>query len=108
MLAEQLAISRELTQKVKQEDSSDNEDEEDEVAPPVLSSTDKENPWMNNVKSESEIDEFVKSYRQYWDEKNKKSEDAEVDRGSTSFLKENTMNNRLEEQKSKESSKSMH
>lgn len=107
MLAEQLAISRELTQKVGREDNSDNEDDVDEI-PLVLSSNDKENPWMNNVKTESEINEFVKSYRKYWDGKNKNPHEGkvmEIDIGSTSSLKENTVNNKLKEQKSEETNK---
>lgn len=106
MLAEQLAISRELTQKVK-EDDSDNEDEEDEV-PLIFSSNDKDNPWVNNAKTECEIDEFVKSYRKYCDENNKNLDEnkvTEVGRRSISTLKENTVNNKLKEQKPGEPSK---
>ena len=40
--------------------------------------SDKENPWIGNVKTESEIDEFVKSYRKYWDDQNKKLEGQNI------------------------------
>lgn len=67
VLAQQLSISRELTQKVQDEE--DDEEEEDSVVKP-LSKGDKENPWTNGSKNQSEIDEFISSYRKYWDAKN--------------------------------------
>ncbi|KAJ8672841.1 hypothetical protein QAD02_004101 [Eretmocerus hayati] len=70
VLAEQLAISRELTQKVKKDDDSNDEDCDQDLSMQVLSS-DKENPWMNAVKTGSEVEEFIKGYRKYWDERNR-------------------------------------
>ncbi|XP_014471605.1 PREDICTED: U3 small nucleolar RNA-associated protein 14 homolog A [Dinoponera quadriceps] len=79
VLAEQLSIGRELTQKVRPADDSGEDDENDEnEAPLVLLSSDKDNPWMNSVKKESEIDEFIKSYRKYHDKKKKKAEEEIV------------------------------
>lgn len=68
-LAQQLSISRDLTQKLKNPNDSDEEDEGDTSSIQFLIN-DKENPWMKDIKSESEIDEFVKSYRKYWDNQN--------------------------------------
>ncbi|XP_066600138.1 U3 small nucleolar RNA-associated protein 14 homolog A isoform X2 [Prorops nasuta] len=68
VLAQQLSIGRDLTQKIGKEDNSDEENEDQAVF--KLSSSDKENPWVNGVKSTSEIDEFINGYRKYWDEKN--------------------------------------
>ncbi|KZC09475.1 U3 small nucleolar RNA-associated protein 14 like protein A, partial [Dufourea novaeangliae] len=68
-LAQQLSVGRELTQKLKKADDSDEEDENN--SSPVLPPTaDAENPWVNNDKTESEVDNFIKSYRKYWDEQN--------------------------------------
>lgn len=64
-LANQLAISRELTQKLQRTDS-DDEDEEEEGEDEILLKKE------DNVKTESEIDDFIKNYRKYWDEKNQK------------------------------------
>lgn len=107
MLAEQLSIGRELTQKVKPlEDSDEGEDEENEE-PLVLSNNDKNNPWMNGVKTESEISEFIQGYRKYWDEKKKKEKEektaAAVDHDSKSSA--NKLDDKLEKQISKKSNK---
>ncbi|XP_063982466.1 U3 small nucleolar RNA-associated protein 14 homolog A [Diachasmimorpha longicaudata] len=64
VLAQQLSISRELTQKIQKGEESD-EGEDGEVV------IDGDNPWVNPVKSGEEIEEFVKGYRKYWDERNK-------------------------------------
>ncbi|XP_011315406.1 U3 small nucleolar RNA-associated protein 14 homolog C [Fopius arisanus] len=64
VLAQQLSISKELTQKVKKVEDSEEEDEG-----VVVDGGD--NPWTNPVKSEEEIQEFVKGYRKYWEERNK-------------------------------------
>lgn len=70
-LAEQLAISKELTRKVKQDDDSD-DDEADNNEPNLnhINPDDKDNPWMKPVKSESEIDQFLGVCRKYWETKN--------------------------------------
>uniref|UniRef100_V9I727 U3 small nucleolar RNA-associated protein 14 A n=2 Tax=Apis cerana TaxID=7461 RepID=V9I727_APICE len=68
-LAQQLSISRDLTQKLKNPNDSDEEDEGDTSSIQFLVN-DKENPWMKHIKTESEIDEFVKSYRKYWNNQN--------------------------------------
>lgn len=74
VLAQQLSIGRELTQHLKvADDSNDDDDNEDDSMPLQLSDNTKENPWLNEVKTESEINEFISNYRKYWDEKNSKS-----------------------------------
>ncbi|XP_072763673.1 U3 small nucleolar RNA-associated protein 14 homolog A [Anoplolepis gracilipes] len=70
VLANQLSISRELTQKVKRVDSND-EDEDEEDENEILLKNDKED---NSLKTESEVDDFIKNYRRYWDEKHQEKE----------------------------------
>lgn len=65
-----MAISKELTQKLKRIDS-DDEEEEKEDANEILLKNDNE----NNVKTENEVDDFIKEYRRYWDEKHQKKEE---------------------------------
>jgi len=68
-LAQQLAVSRDLTQKIAIESSSDDEEENnDEKVVPA----DSDNPWIA-PKTSTEVDEFVSAYRKYWEEHNKKS-----------------------------------
>ncbi|XP_020287333.1 U3 small nucleolar RNA-associated protein 14 homolog A isoform X2 [Pseudomyrmex gracilis] len=86
-LAEQLAISKELTQKVRRNDSeSENEDKEDEL--PSNPNKDNDNPW---TKTESDVENFIKSYRQYWTEKHKKEaeQQSEIKQQSRSDEKDN-------------------
>ncbi|XP_017875647.2 LOW QUALITY PROTEIN: U3 small nucleolar RNA-associated protein 14 homolog A-like, partial [Ceratina calcarata] len=76
-LAQQLSVSRELTQKLKKPDDSEEGEEDDNI--PIQSLTnDKENPWVGNVKTESEINEFIQSYRKYWEGQNKHTQDKEI------------------------------
>lgn len=67
VLAQQLSISRDLTQKVRKTESDEEEEDDDDD---VVGNDN--NPWTNPGKTSSEIDEFVLGYRKYWDEKNKK------------------------------------
>lgn len=64
-----MAISKELTQKLKRLDSDEEEEKED--ANEILLKNDNE----NDVKTENEIDDFIKEYRRYWDEKHQKKEE---------------------------------
>ncbi|XP_031831008.1 U3 small nucleolar RNA-associated protein 14 homolog A isoform X2 [Nomia melanderi] len=68
-LAQQLSIGRELTQKSREINDSEEENEIDD-SPVQSTATDAENPWVQNVKTDSEIDDFIKSYRNYWDKEN--------------------------------------
>jgi len=70
-LAQQLAVSRDLTQKINIESSSDDEEEEENNGEKVVPA-DSDNPWIAPKKS-TEVDEFVSAYRKYWEEHNKKS-----------------------------------
>lgn len=72
-LAEQIAISRELTAK-KNIDESDDEDEQ-----PIAKADDDDdpfNPWLKigkaNGSGSNEIGEFMSGYRKYWQERNEK------------------------------------
>lgn len=87
VLAQQLSIGRELTQHLKvADDSNDDDDNEEDSMPLELSDNTKENPWVNEVKTESEINEFISNYRKYWDEKHSKSNNQ----SSTSHQTNNT------------------
>lgn len=79
-MAQQLAISRELTQKLQKATSSD-EENDDQVVPPSFCPTaeDKDNPWMNKVKTTQEIDDFLSNYRKYWDGKKNTAQNQDVD-----------------------------
>ncbi|CAH1128919.1 unnamed protein product [Ceutorhynchus assimilis] len=66
VLAQQLAISRELTQKQKHMES---ESEEEELKIEESSSN---NPWI--IKPDKEVSEFTSSYKQFWNEQNKNKE----------------------------------
>lgn len=85
VLAQQLSISKALTQKIR---SNEDSDPEDDAANAVLgpSGSDRDNPWVNGVKTESEIDAFISGYRKYWEEKNKDTKGNDVqsnDRSNT-------------------------
>lgn len=68
--------------------------------PLVLAEEDKNNPWLNkNVKTECEVDEFIESYRKYWDEKGEKEKrkaDSESNSAKTSTNRKSE--NKLEKQ----------
>jgi U3 small nucleolar RNA-associated protein 14 len=71
-LAEQLTISRELTQKqlVESESEMSDQEEADNRSAPKL---DPSNPWMRAQLSQSgdDIENFVSGYRKYWNDRNK-------------------------------------
>lgn len=71
-LSQQLQISRELTQKLKNAKNSDDSDmEEDLVGLPLNIKSNSSNPWVSN--QDSEIGSFVSGYRKFWNEENNKS-----------------------------------
>lgn len=70
-----MAISRELTQKLKRIDT-DDEDEEEKDEVDILLKNDNE----DNMKTESEIDDFIKNYRRYRDEKQPKKEEKKEEK----------------------------
>lgn len=76
VLAQQLAISRDLTQKAKI--GSDNESDIEEKDEKSVKPSDPNNPWVSAIKTDEEVDKFIKSYRKYWEEKNKEKEITEA------------------------------
>ncbi|XP_068967288.1 U3 small nucleolar RNA-associated protein 14 homolog A [Bombus flavifrons] len=86
-LAQQLSVGRELTQKLRKSNDSEEEDSGDDTFVQKLLVNDKENPWVGNIKTESEINEFVKSYRKYWDDQNKKLENKLENKQTDNSLK---------------------
>ncbi|KAJ8931161.1 hypothetical protein NQ314_015963 [Rhamnusium bicolor] len=74
VLAQQLAISRDLTQKLKSVNS-DSEDEDTESEQNLKSSkVDENNPWVAGMKPNKEVVDFVSGYRKYWNEQNNQPE----------------------------------
>ncbi|XP_012539674.2 U3 small nucleolar RNA-associated protein 14 homolog C [Monomorium pharaonis] len=91
ILSEQLAISKELTQKVKRIDSSDEEDEDDENDEENIKDKEDEillNEKGDNIKTNSEIDDFIKLCREYYDKKQQKAEIIETSEISGEILSE--------------------
>lgn len=68
-MAQQLAISRDLTQKLKSTDSA-SEDENVELEIDNVKN-DSSNPWVNGIKPDQEVNDFVSGFRKYWQEHNK-------------------------------------
>ncbi|XP_014204922.1 U3 small nucleolar RNA-associated protein 14 homolog A [Copidosoma floridanum] len=98
VLAEQLAISRDLTQKVKEDDS---DEDMDDVPPIPLSSSDKENPWMYPVKPDQEVTDLINKYRKYCGEINKNEKSNKS--FQVSEICDSTKNSNSVEQLTKES-----
>lgn len=79
-LADQIAISRELTAK-KQSIDSDDENDEDGADVGVGNESDPFNPWIvssdktNGASKSNEIGEFLSGYRKYWQERNQNQQD---------------------------------
>lgn len=73
-LAKQLAIGRELTEKVKIDDSDDDNEIENNID--HVEEADKNNPYFK--KSPSEINAFVSQYRKFYDESNKSRENKKL------------------------------
>lgn len=77
-LADQIAISRELTAK-QPLDESDDEENGGTANPEDDPDHDPFNPWLKSSKNENgggEIDDFVSGYRQYWVERNVNEENV--------------------------------
>ncbi|XP_043493693.1 U3 small nucleolar RNA-associated protein 14 homolog A isoform X1 [Polistes fuscatus] len=114
-LAQQLSIGRELTQHLKvADDSSDNDDDDNDGDNEnsmsfKLSDTTKENPWINEVKTENEIDEFINSYRKYWDAKNSESnkKDSNSDQVNNISQANNTERKQKQDNKTVSSNKEL-
>ncbi|KAJ8916823.1 hypothetical protein NQ315_005830 [Exocentrus adspersus] len=70
VLAQQLALSRELTQKLKNVDS-DSDDNDNYLEKVEQSKQNIDNPWISGVKPSKEVSDFIGGYRKYWTERNK-------------------------------------
>ncbi|XP_063904554.1 U3 small nucleolar RNA-associated protein 14 homolog A-like [Zophobas morio] len=87
-LAQQLTLSRDLTQKSKTNGSSSEEEDEDvEKAPMGIDET---NPWVNGVKPGKEVADFISGYRKYWLEQNKTAQKSDAEK--TEDVLENSEN----------------
>lgn len=120
-LAEQLAISKELTQKIQQTNEYDENEEEvekekenpsqwvswkEKQKSSELLKQDSENPWKNAIKADSEVNEFIQSYRKYWDQKNQEEKDKKALKTNESkSVKNGTLS---EKQMSNEANKGKH
>lgn len=75
-LAEQIAISREITAKKTIDESDDDDDMADDNENNETSASDPFNPWIisagggSNTPGSNEVEEFVSDYRKYWQERN--------------------------------------
>lgn len=67
VLAHQLQISRELTQKLKHTNS-DSEDEGIEAEEILDVVQNDENPWVNGPKPDKEVSDFMSGYKKFWSE----------------------------------------
>ncbi|XP_077274940.1 U3 small nucleolar RNA-associated protein 14 homolog A-like isoform X1 [Temnothorax americanus] len=109
VLAEQLAINRELTQKVKRTDSDEEDEEDEENEEYVENVEDKEDEedeiLLKNkegkVKTEPEIDNFLKRCREFYDKKQQTKQEeivrdgiSEEEKGTSEKNDENSQANR--------------
>ncbi|XP_063386516.1 U3 small nucleolar RNA-associated protein 14 homolog A [Cydia fagiglandana] len=79
-LAEQLAVSRGLTQKTQANDSTDEENYDSENIPDITLSQDPMNPWMMKRSDKSNVDaEFDFGYKKYVHGKINKNDDSDSD-----------------------------
>lgn len=88
-LAEQLAISRDLTKKVQIEESSD--DDSEEQINEKCAKANADNPWVSD-QNVSEVDKFVDSYREFWKKSNfqNKSDETDVEKQKSISKTDNT------------------
>lgn len=80
-LAEQLAVSRSLTHKTQDTESTDDEQEDNEVIPDLTLSQDPMNPWMMKSSGKANVAaEFDFGYKKYLKDKMyKRKEDSDTD-----------------------------
>lgn len=71
-LSQQLQISRELTQKFKNSENSDDSDtEEDLLNLPLNTKSNSSNPWVSN--QDSDVGSLLSGYRKFWNKQNNNS-----------------------------------
>ncbi|CAD7081999.1 unnamed protein product [Hermetia illucens] len=101
-LAEQLALSRELTQKQKDAAESSSDDEaSDERNGADKEEVDPFNPWFKGSKKAEQVDEvaeFLGGYRKYWTERNANEKALEEYREDSEDDLENSLQNGENEQ----------
>lgn len=80
-MAQQLQISRDLTQKQKHlgSDSEDEGFETEETSNPSGDNTG--NPWVGGTKPDKDVTEFVSSYKKFWAEQSKQTNVEQLDDG---------------------------
>ncbi|XP_063903700.1 U3 small nucleolar RNA-associated protein 14 homolog A-like [Zophobas morio] len=104
-LAQQLTVSRELTQKSKTNRSSSEEEDEDvEKAPRGIDET---NPWLNGVKPGKEVADFITGYRKYWLEQNKIAQKSDAERTEDGLENSENVDSNLAKFDQPESNKSV-
>ncbi|KAF2883321.1 hypothetical protein ILUMI_22823 [Ignelater luminosus] len=91
-LAQQLTLSRELTQKLKVDESESEPEEEIKVD---TGNANRNNPWTDLNKTPNEIEEFVSGYRKFWENKDKEIEEfsKDDDKNVSSFDQHKITNN---------------
>nr|XP_013189830.1 unnamed protein product [Amyelois transitella] len=100
-IAEQLAVSRSLTKKVQDTESTDDEVEENENIPDITLAQDPMNPWMLKRSDKANIDaEFNFGYKKYVkDRMFKRKEDSETDSNDEQYDDTNTSTDKLKDLK---------
>ncbi|KAJ3646526.1 hypothetical protein Zmor_024111 [Zophobas morio] len=104
-LAQQLTLSRELTQKSKTNGSSS--EEEDEDVEKVPRGIDETNPWLNGVKPGKEVADFISGYRKYWLEQNKIAQKSDAERTEDGLENSENVDSNLAKFDQPESNKSV-
>lgn len=74
-MAQQLAISRELTQKISVEGESDSEN--DSADENQVVGEDSSNPWISMQPPAAEYSDFVSGYKKFWEDQNKTAKNEE-------------------------------
>lgn len=71
VLAQQLSIGKALTEKVRSNEDSDEDEQLLTTKMMKPSANDEGNPWVIGVETSAEMNDFIAGYRKYWDDKNK-------------------------------------
>ncbi|XP_025836453.1 U3 small nucleolar RNA-associated protein 14 homolog B-like, partial [Agrilus planipennis] len=89
-LAQQLQLSRELTQKVKSAADTDSDEEQETVEHDIQinSETNENNPWTNGkITVSQEVGDFISGYRKFWNEQNKHENESRDNKEENRELK---------------------
>lgn len=63
-----MSVSRDLTQKLKVDSESESDNEQEELK--NIKANSDSNPWVSSIKTNGEVETFVKSYKKFWEEQN--------------------------------------